>query len=76
MFGSKRVLVLTKLQFLAPFAESVLGALTCVLCAGAVVVALMNEGVLQLATIDNATDGPRFGRYRPHPDARGGDDAD
>ena len=28
------------------------------------------------STIDNATDGPRFGRYRPHPDARGGDDAD
>jgi hypothetical protein len=27
-------------------------------------------------TIDNATDGPRFGRYRPHPDGGKADDAD
>ena len=45
MFGSKRVLLLTKLPS-RPFAEGVLDALIWVLCAGAVVVALMNEGVL------------------------------
>jgi hypothetical protein len=29
-----------------------------------------------LMTIDNANDGPRFGRYRPHPDGGKADDAD
>jgi hypothetical protein len=30
----------------------------------------------KLMTIDNANDGPRFGRYRPHPDGAKGDDAE
>jgi hypothetical protein len=30
----------------------------------------------QLMTIDNASDGPRIGRYRPHPKSGGEDDAD
>ena len=30
----------------------------------------------KLATIDNANDGPRFGRYRPHPADGKADDAD
>jgi hypothetical protein len=30
----------------------------------------------KLTTIDNATEGPRFGRYRPHPTSNHGDDAD
>ena len=30
----------------------------------------------KLMTIDNANDGPRFGRYRPHPDGGKGDDVD
>jgi len=30
----------------------------------------------KLMTIDNANDGPRFGRYRPHPDGGKGDDAE
>ena len=29
-----------------------------------------------LMTIDNANDGPRFGRYRPHPGGSRGDDAE
>jgi hypothetical protein len=30
----------------------------------------------KLATIDNANDGPRLGRYRPHPNGGKADDAD
>jgi hypothetical protein len=30
----------------------------------------------KLMTIDNVNDGPRFGRYRPHPKSGGGDDAE
>ena len=30
----------------------------------------------KLATIDNANDGPRFGRYRPHPNGGKGDDGE
>jgi hypothetical protein len=34
------------------------------------------ENGAKLATIDNANDGPRFGRYRPHPNGGKADDAD
>jgi hypothetical protein len=30
----------------------------------------------KLMTIDNANDGPRFGRYRPHPDGGKGDEGE
>ena len=30
----------------------------------------------KLMAVDNANDGPRFGRYRPHPDGGKGDDAE
>ena len=30
----------------------------------------------KLMTVDNTHDGPRFGRYRPHPDGGKGDDAE
>jgi hypothetical protein len=30
----------------------------------------------KLSTIDNATDGPRIGRYRPHPNSTGGEDVE
>ena len=35
----------------------------------------IEEGA-KLMTIDNANDGPRFGRYRPHPGGGKGDDAE